>query len=236
MKKALAIVGCDLPCCAVNKLSEDFHVVILPRDNKIAPQVSSHPDMILTVFDGKLFCHESYALSNSDVLAELCNLTGLELVPCKGERNAKYPADVAFNVLSLGERLIGRRDSMAAELLEYPIVNTRQGYAGCTSLFAGGCVISADPSILKSARRDGIPTEKISGEGILLPGYDKGFIGGACGVFGDTVYICGDPSTCPAGLDLKKVCDELGLSLVSLVDGDVLDCGGIKFVPFSIEK
>lgn len=236
MKKAIAIVGVSMPNEAVEALREDFHVIILPQDNTIAPEVSSHPDMILTIFDGKIFCHESYAMANSDTLAKLSAESGLEVIPCQGERCAKYPEDVEFNVLTMGDTLLGRMDSMAEKLKEYPTVNTRQGYAGCTSLFAAGHVISADPSILKSANASNIPNIQVSGEGILLVGYDKGFIGGACGVFEDEVYICGNPDSCPAGASLKDVCEKLGLKLIPLCDGSVHDVGGIKFVPFSIEK
>ena len=236
MKKAIAIVGESMPAEAVKTLRKDFHVIILPRDNYIAPEVSSHPDMILTVFDAKIFCHKSYAENNGSVLGEISRLCGLDIIPCEGKRSEKYPEDVAFNVLTMGDSLLGKADSMAEELKVYPIVSTRQGYAGCTSLFAAGHVISADPAILKSARENNIPTEEVSGEGIILDGYDKGFIGGACGVFGTSVYICGSPDSFPAGISLNEVCRKLGLQLISLCEGPVLDVGGIKFVPFSIEK
>lgn len=236
MKKAVAIAGEDLPTRAIKTLSEDFHVIILPRDNSVAPQVCTHPDMILTVFDGKIFCHETYAAKNGHVLSELSRLCGLEIIPCKGNRSAFYPEDVAFNVLTMGDTLMGRTDSMAEELRAYPTVNTRQGYAGCTSLFAAGHIISADPAILKSAAENNIPCSPVSGEGIILRGYDKGFIGGACGVFENNVYICGSSDSCPAALSLREVCENLSLKLIPLCSGGVLDVGGIKFVPFSIEK
>ncbi len=233
MKKAVAIVGETMPDAAVSRLREEYTVFVIPPDNTVAPEVASHPDMILTVFDGRLFCHESYT---SHMLCQIAELCGLDVVYCRGKRSGKYPEDVAFNVLSVGDKLLGRSDSVAGELREFDIINTRQGYAGCTSLFAAGHVISADPSILSSAKSAGIPTVRISGEGIQLAGYSTGFIGGACGAYGDKIYICGDPDTSPAGRDLQRACHELGLRLISLCDGPVTDVGGIKFLPYSVEK
>ncbi len=233
MKKTVAIVGKSMPEAAVNKLTKEYTVFVIPPDVSVAPEVFSHPDMILTVFDGKLFCHESYT---SEIIPQIAELCGLKVVYCRGKRSEKYPEDVAFNVLSVGDKLIGRQDSVAPELREYGIIDTRQGYAGCTSLFAAGHVISADPAILSSAAGAGIPTVRISGEGIELPGYSTGFIGGACGVCGDKIYICGEPNTSPAGRDLQKACRELGLRLISLCGGPVTDVGGIKFLPYSVEK
>lgn len=236
MKKAIAIIGENMPNDAVKYLENDFHVIVLPCDDTVAPQVASHPDMILAIFDGKIFCHESYYNTNHNLLSKISQLSGLEVVPSSKKRSAAYPEDVAFNVLIMKDTILGRTDSMAEELKKYNTVSTRQGYAGCTSLFAAGHVISADPAILKSAGENNIPCVQVSGEGIILEGYDKGFIGGACGVFEDTVYICGSPDACDAGASLKAACEKLGLKLVSLCDGDIYDVGGIKFVPFSIEK
>lgn len=230
MKKNLAIAGVDLPDGAKKYLTERFDTVLLPRDKLLAAPVSSHADMILTIFDKKLFCHNTYYNENKSVIDYICEKGGLALSVSDCPRGPKYPSDVAFNVLSLTDRIICRKDCVAPTLASYPVVDTKQGYAGCTALWAADTVITADPSTLKACENAHIPFHRISGEDISLSGYGTGFIGGACGVFGNTVYICGDYTQSRSGMELFDFCKNKNLRLVSICDGPVTDIGGIKFV------
>ena len=226
----MAIAGGDLPCEAKEFLSEKFEVTILESDQTIAGEVSAHADMILCIFDGKLFCHSSYYERNKDTIDRICSFAGLSPCPSDCERYGKYPNDVSFNALCLDNAIICRKESVATELLNYPIINTKQGYAGCTALWAANTVVTADPATIKACSGAGIPYHKISGEDIYLKGYDTGFIGGACGVCGNTVYICGDYRKSRSGMELYDFCQRKELRLVSIYSGPVTDMGGIKFV------
>ena len=83
---------------------------------------------------------------------------------------------------------------------------------------------------MKACRENNISYFEISGDDILLPGYDTGFIGGACGVCEDTVYLYGDPDTSKSGIELSEFCKSKNLQLVSVYNGPVTDIGGIKFI------
>jgi len=225
MKNYMAIAGVPLPLLPV-----ELDFTLLAPDALISEPVRHHADMILTVFDGKIFCHESYYEANKAVLDKIAAFGGLEVAACDCPRGENYPLDVAFNALVAGKRLICKKDSVCPLLAEYDVINTKQGYAGCTALYAAGTVITADPATTAACEKAGIPVYTISGKDISLPGYDTGFIGGACGACEDTVYIYGDPSTSQSGRELAEFCQSKGLSLVSLWDGHVTDVGGIKFV------
>ncbi len=225
MKKCMAVSGASL-----HSLENDFEIILLPKDYLLAEPVQAHADMILTVFDGKLFCHSSYYKKNSTVIDSIAGLGGLKTILSSCPRNSKYPLDIAFNALCLEDKLICKKSSICPELRAYPIINTNQGYAGCTSLYAAGAVITADEATAHACIDANIPYYRISGKDILLPGYDTGFIGGACGVYKNTVYIYGDPDSSQSGWELARFCEQNGLTLISVFNGPVTDIGGIKFI------
>lgn len=225
MKKYLAIAGIDIPL-----LKNDFEFTLLAPDKLIAKQVQHHADMILAIFDNKIFCHKTYFEDNKEIIKNIADFGKLEIVLSYCKRNDIYPFDIAFNALTIGDRLICKKDYICPELVQYDIINTKQGYSGCTALYAADTVITADKATLKACRENNIPYFEISGEDILLPGYDTGFIGGACGVCEDTIYIYGDPTTSHSGQALTEFCKEKRLNLSSVYDGAVTDIGGIKFI------
>ena len=225
MKKFLAVSGVALP-----SLNGSFDTFILPRDGLLSLPVQSHADMIFTVFHSKIFFHRSYYETNTEAVEFISSYGGLKVCITDDERGCKYPLDVSLNTLTVDNRLLCRKRSVSRMLRDYPIIDTNQGYAGCTALYAGGTVVTADASTISSCIQNGIPYFRISGDDILLPGYDTGFIGGACGVYKDTVYIYGDPTCSRSGRELAEFCEGKGLALCSLNNGPVTDIGGIKFI------
>ncbi len=228
---AIAIVSENSPVEAVHKLSENFTIIKMPPDPLLDPPVAHHPDMLITILDGKLFCHQTYYRLAHTIIDKMVYLCKLQLVCTAAPRSAKYPLDVGLNTLLLPDqkKLIARRASLAPELLPYLAVDTKQGYAGCASLFIGGTVVTADPSICCSGKKIDIPVYKIPSGGIQLPGYDTGFIGGCGGVWENTVYLYGQASSSSAGRALAVYCRKRGFSIIELWDGPLSDFGGIQF-------
>ena len=65
---------------------------------------------------------------------------------------------------------------------------------------------------------------------IKLDGYGYGFIGGACALFDNTLYFCGNIELHPNYEAIKAFCYAHGVSLCSLTDGKLYDVGGIVFI------
>ena len=231
----IAVVGERCPEGAVSRLlslSGVAEVIRLPRDTLLPLPIADHPDSLICIFEEKLYVHESYSEEARDKLLYLCRRCGLELLAVGGERGREYPLDCGLNALALPSHhlLIGRRKSLAEPLRALANGDTRQGYAACTALFCDGCIITADPAIIKTAERLNVPTHKISGKGISLPGYNEGFIGGAGGFFEKTVCLFGSPEHSESAREVACFCKARGLSLISLEDGPLTDRGGVKFV------
>ena len=235
MKRYIAVVGERCPKTAtynLRSLPNVAEVVKLPLDTMIAEPIADHPDSLICIFEGKLYTHAGYAKTAEKELSYICKECSLELCPVDCERGPVYPLDCAFNALSLSDRrmLIGRKKSLAEPLKGLKTIDTNQGYAGCTALYADGTIITADPSIEKAARRENIPVYTISGKDISLPGYNEGFIGGAGGAFDKTVCLFGSPEYSQSAREVEAFCKEKEISLLCLEDGPLTDRGGVKFV------
>ena len=235
----VAIVGERCPDSAVERLlslPKVTEVVKLPPDRQIAEPIADHPDSLICIFENKLYTHSEYAKSAPRELSHICEKASLEFCPVDFERSAKYPLDCGLNALYLPDRqlLIGRKKSLAEPLKSLANGDTNQGYAGCTALYAGGHIITADPSMEKAAKCLGVPVYEISGKDISLPGYNEGFIGGAGGSFNKTVCLFGSPEYSQSAREVEKFCQDHSLALVCIENGILTDRGGVKFV--KIEK
>ncbi|MBP3293589.1 MAG: hypothetical protein J6N32_07530, partial [Clostridia bacterium] len=104
-----------------------------------------------------------------------------------------------------------------------PDRSRKQGYTGCSCLVTGDAVYTFDRGIVKSLRREDIPYVLLEEGGISLPGYDCGFLGGACGYHDGTIVVCGNADLLPCAAALHNAG-----SVFSLSDTPVTDYGGIK--------
>ncbi len=239
---AFAVLAGNAPSEIRNKVERHFrHTILLPPDESIASPVSHHPDMIFSVIGDVLVTHEMYYHeAGKEAVDEICTLGGFRLMLSKGERGADYPRDVGFNALVYGNALIGRLDALAEAVLSAAersgmvLVNVKQGYAACSTLYipSAKLVCTADKGIAEVCKRLGANIVRLpSDTGILLPGYDCGFIGGCAGVYGDTVFFFGNPKRHPALAPLCEALTKQGIGIVSLCGGALTDYGGLRVFP-----
>ena len=212
-----------------------FSVIALPSFEKLARPVASHPDMLL-FFGDKIFCHSEYYAKNAPTLELISRLSCLGIVTTDEKISDKYPCDILFNALPLGKYVFCKAESVSRLIKDYAernaleLVNTRQGYARCSVCkVSENAIITADTGIYESARARGIDSLLISEGNIDIDGYSYGFIGGTSGVFGDTVYFCGDLSSHPDGEKIKSFCKSHEKNAVSLSDGKLYDVGTLFF-------
>lgn len=236
-KYSAAIVGESAREGQVRRLSDfGYRVFVLPRNPRLERAVSSHADLSILIIKGCLFVSEQYYNENREIIDELCNFSSLTLTLTKSEPCSPYPHDTCFCALNCDDKVVfANKRSFAKEAAVFcareriRLIHTNQGYAKCTSLYFGGSVISADPSLTEAARKVGFRVLKISQGGIVLPGYSYGFIGGASGFDGENIYFCGDIASHPDGELIVDFIKEKGYSAVSLDNGELLDIGSIIF-------
>ena len=214
-----------------------FSIVSLPPFPSLDPRIASHPDMLMLPLDDFVFIHETYypiAKRQFDLLFSKGNLIPRRIITTVGFH---YPNDVPLNILATKDSLVARADQMPQDILLYAkssgreIIDTKQGYAKCSTLLLGDtAAITADPSIDRALHSRSIETLRISPGHISLDGYDYGFIGGASGVYEKTVFFCGNIETHPDAQRIVDFCNAHGYQVVCLSDGPLFDMGTIFFL------
>ncbi len=210
---------------ALEKLN--IEPILLPKHPGLPEPVCTHADMLLyRSANGMLLCERAYFEENLTFF----DGNKLPILPCNLTLGNRYPDDVAFNALTLGEVTFCRSDAAADEIQAASgrIIHVKQGYARCSCLaLPNGAVITADPSLAAAFESENISHLKIEGGGIALPGYDTGFIGGASGVLSDrSVLFFGSLQDHPDGAKIAAFIEEHGFDMIELCDCPLYDVGG----------
>ncbi len=90
-------------------------------------------------------------------------------------------------------------------------------------------IITSDRSIHKSAQENSVESLLICEGHIVLRGYNHGFIGGASGKSGDTIFITGTIDHHPDRDKIYNFIETRGKSIKILSDDRALDTGSILF-------
>jgi hypothetical protein len=235
----LALIGIHAPKKIKNALSAlGFEIFELEPDVRLPLPIRSHADTLIFTLEDKIFVSRAYFENNPALFEELKAL-GYIIVPCECELGSEYPKDIAFNVATVGKYAFGRFDFVVDEIKRelvdrgYTLIDVKQGYAKCsTAIISDNAIITADSGIAQKATSLGIDVLKVSAaEGMIeLEGYGYGFIGGACALFDNTLYFCGNIELHPDFEAIRDFCEAHGVALCSLSDGKLYDVGGILFI------
>lgn len=234
--KKLCLCSSLLPETAVQRLESEFCVILLPPDHSIAEPVSCHPDMICSVIDSTIFFHSSYAETYPDIIAAVTRKSGLRPVLTNEERSNRYPNDIALNAAVLNRAVLCREVHTSPALLETArrsgrsVINVKQGYAACSCIVCGESVITSDRGIQKALAAIGTDCVYIAPDGILLPGYSGGFIGGSGGYADGKIYLTGNLSWISDGVVLRDFADQRRFEIICLTNDPLTDYGGLKFI------
>ena len=123
----------------------------------------------------------------------------ITLDDCIKKPGKNYPENILLNCLYHNNKLYGKLSATDSSVREYcrenniETVNVNQGYTRCSTLVVNEkAVITADKSIEKGMKNNGVEVLLISAGKIVLEGFDYGFIGGASFSDNNTIYFFGD--------------------------------------------
>ncbi len=204
-------------------------VINIPMCPRLAPPVSSHPDMLFyRMSDGTLLTEQKYFEENEAFFNSLPR--GLKIKTSAITLAQNYPNDIAFDALRVENTVFCLEKHTAPEILadSDKVVNVKQGYAKCSSLLIGNSVITADKGIYTAVTANGFDCLLIEPEGITLDGYDCGFIGGASAVIEQekTVVFFGNISLHPSYLEIKDLFKKKGYKAHINANSYLKDLGG----------
>jgi hypothetical protein len=213
--------------------------VILPPDPRLAAPVCSHPDMLLFLYKQTLITDFVYyqEIARTEI-DRICRFGNFRLHLTQDAVSNKYPQDIRFNVLHLGDFFFCHATYTSsairalAEQEQKILLPTRQGYARCSACPVGNrAMITADPSLANAAKKQGLDVCLIRQGHVLLPGYPHGLIGGCCGTYLDELYFFGDPTLHPNGKEMLTFLYDHGIKPKIIPGLPLFDAGSMFFIP-----
>ncbi|MGA2822626.1 MAG: DUF6873 family GME fold protein [Bacteroidales bacterium] len=234
----LIIVDKKIPGEAKEKLSAyllvrqtDGNILELETEGIVYPAISGHPDIF--------FCKTPQVLIVSPSLPnnylQKINEQRLQYVLGNKASSIQHPASVHYNAAVNDHYLVHRLEYTDPVILQnchtLKKIPVKQSYTRCNlMLLKDDHYITSDRGIHKNLQRSGLEGIFVSPEGILLPGFPNGFIGGVMGLLNDSVFVIGSLSHFSEGAVVKKFLEELNYRIVELYKGPLFDGGGILFL------
>ncbi len=165
---------------------------------------------------------------------------GLPIELIKGGKSlgGTYPDDCAYNVATVGKRLFGKVEAADAVLIKkaeemgFKIIDIKQGYAKCSVCPVNeNAAISADPSFIRAAEREGVECLRVTNASISLKGFDTGFFGGTFFMAGkDVCSAKGDLKKHPDIGRIEKFLEKFGIRADNKTEGLLTDFGSLSVI------
>ena len=200
-------------------LVERFDIVTVPS-LPVAEPIKRHVDIGLFASCGIYVCEPSVYEFYKEIFPSV--ISGETFV------SEKYPHDVAYNAFAVCGTLVCKEYATDKILLSQfsKVVSVRQGYAKCSSVTVSeNAVITSDRSVYAACERLGADVLFADNYGVLLNGYDTGFLGVATAVTENEVLFFGDIRR---RKDCKDICDFIskhGKKAVYIPDIPLYDYG-----------
>ncbi len=218
------------PLLSVALSSHAVQALPAPKTMSLPYRVNDHADMNCRHLGGKELMVFRDAILHPDM-----NAAGLKILRSAVGGGEKYPADAALNALLLSGFVFHKNDitdpALQNELAQrgYEPVHVNQGYTACSvAIVDENSVITADERIAAEAAEIGLDVLLIAPGYICLPGYDYGFIGGACGkIAPDKLAFTGTLTHHPDYAHILSFLAERGVEAVFLTNEPCFDCGGL---------
>jgi len=234
------ICVCDIrtPRSVLDQLKErGFEIIHLPPDTSLPHPVCGHSDLLVFIIYGYLLTREDYYHKSFVEIDRLCKKARLKPMITTEKAGAKYPLDCGLCAAISGRNILYCEKSADRKLLRmgtaygYTLLSVPQGYTKCScAILADGAIITSDEGIANITRKAGIDTLIISAGHVDLPGYDYGFIGGASGLCGNTLYFAGRIEDHPNYETIREFSRKHGTEILSLGDGKLYDVGSLLFI------
>lgn len=226
----MIIIDKKAPKEAKDNLRRYGEVMELATSGIVYDAVSGHPDIFFFEHEGKLVVSPSLP-------EEYINMLNANLVKYKiGTKptSSGYPASAHYNAAVVGGSLVHNLDitdeAVLALFPEGRRINIKQGYSRCSIIpLKGKNAVTSDAGAHKTLTKAGYNALYVSPEGIVLPGFKSGFIGGTCGVRGDNVYFLGSLQRHIDGDNIRAFLRALKYGVIELCDSPLFDGGSIIF-------
>jgi hypothetical protein len=191
--------------------------------------VSTHPDIFFCPVGDRLIIAPNLSGKIKTKLLE----NGINYTEGEKPVGKRYPETARYNTVITDNFLIGNTNFTDPKILEAAgnreIIHVKQGYTRCNLIPLGNNrFITSDKGIEKTLLQYGLEVLYVDPAGILLPGFNHGFIGGTCGVWQDKLLFTGSLKHFPEGGKIREFVQDI--EVVELYDGPLFDGGSILFI------
>lgn len=227
----LIIVDQKIPEEAFKKLAEFGSVIGLTTNGITYEAICGHPDIFISILGNDLIVAPNLPQKVMNVLKE----NGISFHIGEQEVGQKYPETAVYNIVSTSKFLFHnlKFTDLVVKDLAFGLdkIHVEQAYTRCNLIALNNeCFITSDKGIEKHLKEINLDVFYSNPDGILLPGFKNGFIGGCAGYFENQLFLIGSLDHYPAGAELRKKLNEWGVEIVELYDGPLFDGGGILFI------
>lgn len=218
--------------CYAARLSpalESFGVRVIPCpiNPYVDARLSYHSDLSVYHVGGKCF-YLARHLRESELAKELEHL-GASVRFSKARQGGEYPLDASLCALPLGDAVY-HNAKICDELIVQStsrFENIKQGYAKCAVCpVSSDAAITADKGVARVLEKNGVRVLQVLPGGILLDGFDEGFIGGAAfKIAPDVLAFTGSLDLHPDKEKIEEFLSECGVRPEYLTAGQAFDIG-----------
>lgn len=197
----------------------------IPSPN-LDPRIADHPDLSIFPLDDKFMVIDKNLVDYYKRYIKISNIIDGEVV------SPSYPKDSIYNVYKTSNYYI--HNDVTEKNIElfmnennYKHLFVKQGYTRCSIIPMKDKILTSDYGIYK-ALKEKIEVVLLEEESIPLDGFSKGFLGGCCGFFENTLLFNGNIEKLQ---NYELIRDEALKSNIKIVypSCDLLDTGSILY-------
>ena len=226
----LIIVNKNVPEAAIKKLGEFGEVVPFSTRGIVYDAVSGHPDVFFAP-PGDLTL---VAPNLPEKYKSLLSRYGVSFAEGSLPVGSRYPATARYNAVVTGKYFVHNlkiSDPQLIAMAQNKIpVHVTQGYTRCNLIAVDeNRWITSDRGIYKTLNAKGGEVLFVRPQGIVLPGFQHGFIGGTCGIADNKLFLLGSLKYHTDGEKIRNFVKKTNLQIIELYSGPLFDGGSILF-------
>jgi len=222
------ILSKDIPTEAKNNLKQYGDLLYFNSAGITYTAIANHPDIFMCQINNRLLLAPNTPKEYKYLLRSY-NIEFTEGNQLVGE---KYPETAYYNAVITSNYLIHNLNATDNKILDacdsLNAINVKQAYTRCNLLpLKNDSFITSDMGIYNALVLKKLNVLLVNPQGIILPGFEYGFFGGACGVYKNSIFITGSLGKFIDGEKVARFLVTLGYEIIELYDGPLFDCGSL---------
>jgi hypothetical protein len=227
----LILLDQKMPEAAKEKLAAYGEIVEFATVGITYEAISGHPDIFFCPTPAGLIVAPNLPGEYMRILDE----NSLQYIKGSLPVGKEYPETACYNSLVTDMFII--QNPEISELVirdlnsDLEIISVKQGYVRCNLIaLPNKTFITSDLGIEKSLKQRNLEVLYVNPSCVKLDGFKHGFFGGASGLLGKELFICGSLKYFKEQANIQSFAKRAGVSIIELYNGQPVDVGTILFL------